>query len=200
MMQLDLFAPPPAPPVVAAQRISREVQTRAAQHDGLITVYSDDDPTPFEVEVRGAPCVIAWSGGFCTHAINPPGSLFWSETGFRSFGYAAIDRGEIEARICAYIDAPAKAYGMGGKLVKWWPGYVLQWRQSLAFEIEMTKQGGREGTWNQWGPEAWAEHWHRHDAKLQAALDQMRADGIDPNDVGPSQGFKGKWPKFGAAA
>ena len=149
--------------------------------------------------MRGIPCVISWSGGFCTHAIEPAGSLFWSETGFRSFGFATIDPDEITERICGYVDAPTKAYGMGGKLVKWWPSYVLQWRQSLGFEIEMTKQyKGRERIWDQWGPEAWEDHWHRHDMRLQDAIEQMREDGIDPNDVGPPRGFSGKWPRFDA--
>ncbi|OAN56912.1 hypothetical protein [Sphingobium sp. TCM1] len=197
MIQLDLFAPPPAPPVSSVLRVSHTVQTRAAQHGGIITVYTEDDPEPFELTVRGVECVASWSGGFCTHAIGPAGSPFWSETGFRSFGVPTLDTDEIEAIICDYIDRPAKAYGCGGKLVRWWPGYVLQWRQSLGFEIEMTKQyKGREGVWGQWGPEAWADHWHRHDMKLQDALDQMREEGIDPNDVGPPRGFNGKWPKF----
>lgn len=146
MNQLDLFAPLPAPPHHARQ--SRKAATRAFNHGGLISIYGEDDPEPFEIEVRGVPCIIAYSGGFCTHAINPPGSLFWSETGFRSFGIPTTDTGEIEAAILSYVDSPAKAYGMGGKLVKWWPGYVLQWRQSIGFEIEMTRQGGREAVWD----------------------------------------------------
>ena len=63
MIQLDLFAPPPAPPIATPLRQRREVQTRAAQHGGIIAVYSDDDPQPFEMTVRGIPCVISWSGG-----------------------------------------------------------------------------------------------------------------------------------------
>ncbi|MBB4859680.1 hypothetical protein HNO88_003009 [Novosphingobium chloroacetimidivorans] len=111
-----------------------------------------------------------------------------------------MDPGEIADRICAYIDAPVKAYGCGGKLERWWPFYVLQWRQSLGFEIEMTKRDGREGVWAQWGQEAWADHWRRHDSKLAEAVERMRAEGIDPNEVGPPRGFKGKWPKIEAMA
>lgn len=200
-MQLDLFAPAPvAPPAhVYAPRITHDVQTRAYQHGGTITVYSEEDPEPFEMEVRGIPCVISWSGGFCTHAIGGPGSPFWSDTGFRSFGHNTLATDEIEALICGYIDAPVKSYGCGGKLDRWWPGYILQWRQSLRFEIEMTKRDGRAGVWNQWGPEKWTEHWGRHDERLADALDRMRADGIDPDDVGPGLGFKGSWPRFGAS-
>ncbi|WP_103730227.1 hypothetical protein [Novosphingobium sp. HII-3] len=198
MTQFDMFAliEPPASPPVWQPRPTHEVQTRAYSHGGRITVYTEGDPEPFELEVRGVPCVISWSGGFCTHAINPPGSLFWSETGFRSFGVPVLGTDEIDAIICDYIDKPAKAYGCGGKLVRWWPGYVLQWRQSLGFEIEMTAKRGREHVWDQWGPEAWADHWHRHDMKLQDAMERMAEDGIDPNDVGPPRGFTGKWPKF----
>jgi hypothetical protein len=191
--QLDLFAPPPPAPHIYVPRQSAKVQTRA----GEIAVYDDDYP-PFELTVRGIDCVVSWSGGFCTHAVEPAGSLFWSETGFRSFGFTTIDQDEIAERICAYVDTPANNYGMGGKMVRWWPSYVLQWRQSLAFEIEMTTREGRAGVWGQWGPEAWEDHWHRHDMRLQDAIEQMRADGIDPNDVGKPAHFVGKWPTFSA--
>ncbi len=200
MIQLDLFAAPVPKQAALPHRSRREVHTRAAQHGGVITVYGDDDPEPFEMTVRGVPCVIAWSGGFCTHAINPPGSEFWSETGFRSFGLPTLDRQDITDAIASYIDTPVKAYGCGGKLTRWWPGYVLQWRQSLGFELEMTAKQGREGVWDQWGPEAWADHWHRHDMRLQDAIEQMRGEGIDPNEVGPPRGFKGKWPRIEVAA
>lgn len=189
-MQLDLFAErAPVAPALIAQRM---VRTRAARSP-LIAVRADD-PEPFETEVRGVPCVISYSGGFCTHAINPPGSPFWSETGFRSFGYALTDPGEIVAAIARYIDAPAKTgAGCDGTLHPWWPSYVLQWQQSLVFELSFAS---RDEVWNQWGPEKWEDCWHRHDMRLADAIEQMRAEGIDPNDVGKPTHFKGKWPRF----
>lgn len=195
--QFDMLALLSSPPAAASPRLPahirgecREVQTRAANRGGLITIYHEDTPEPFEVVVRGIPCVIAYSGGFCTHAIEPAGSPFWSETGFRSFGYMADDPAEIISFIERYIDAPTKnGAGMGGKLTRWWPGYALQWRQSLGFELEC----GR-GMWAQWGPERHAECWANHDRKLAEAVERMRIEGIDPNDVGPPAHFKGRWP------
>jgi hypothetical protein len=166
--------------------------TRAAC--GRAIRVHDDDFEPFEVEVRGIQCVIA--PGFCTHAIGPAGSPFWSATGFRSFGIATDNPGEVAAIIEAYIKRPEKAGGCGDKLTRWWPSYVLQWRQSLAFEIEIVKERGREGVWSQWGPDRWKECWTGHDAKLAAAVARMQVEGIDPNHVGPPAHFKGKWPKI----
>lgn len=152
---------------------------------------------PIELSVRGVPCV--WANGG-TYAIDAPGSRFWSETGYRSFcGERYGDPADIVAMIERYIDAPAKdGNGCGGRLTRWWPGYVNMWRQSLAFELECARD--RSTMWTQWGPEKHAEHWANHDRKLADAIKRMRADGIDPNDVGPPAHFKGKWPCFDQAA
>ncbi|NPD16264.1 hypothetical protein HOY34_13775 [Xinfangfangia sp. D13-10-4-6] len=84
--------------------------------------------------------------------------------------------------------------GLGGALERWWPSYVLQWRQSEAFH------GKADRTRNHWG---WCATevgqdaiWADFDASQSAAIAQMLADGIDPNDVGPPPGFKVKWPRF----
>jgi len=197
-MQLDMFAPAPPAQTVRERVNRREVKTRAFGRDGMIATYGDGWPDPFEVEVRGTPCVIGFSGGFCTHVINPPGSPFWSETGFRGFGLATADPAEIIDAIERYVDAPAKnGNGCGGKLGRWWPSYILKWQQSLAFELEMVRlHGSRAGIWDQWGPEAHEDHWHRHDMRLADAVEQMIEEGIDPNDVGKPAYFKGKWPKI----
>lgn len=212
--QFDMFTTPAPEPIDLAARhtaallawepanmVGRDkfgrpqVQTRAASHDGIITLYDPEAPAPIEVEVRGTPCVLSFHGGYATHAVEPAGSLFWSETGFRSMGRMLTDPAEIIADIERYINAPARdGSGCGGKLLRWWPSYVRQWQQSLAFELQSTKECGREGVWDQWGPEAWEDHWHRHDMKLADAIEQMREDGINPNDVGPPHYFKGKWP------
>lgn len=219
--QFDMFAAidPPKPPernlyeerqaaiaawepsnMVGRDQFGRpQVQTRAASHGGILTLYDPEGPEPFEVVVRGVPTVISFHGGFATHAIQPAGSPYWSETGYRSFcGGYENDPNWIVTELERFIDAPAKnGNGCGGRLRPWWPSYVLQWHQSLAFELMYAKD--RSTVWDQWGPEKWEEHWHRHDMKLADAIQQMREEGIDPNDVGPPAHFKGKWPSFAPA-
>lgn len=200
MHQPDLFAPP-APPVQPNIRKPcepRPFRTRAAQNDGIVNIYDEGYPDPFEIVVRGRPCVISWSGGvFCTHVIEPAGARFWSEAGFRSFGIALTDPDDIRDVIEAYIDKPAKAYGCGGKLERWWPDYVRWWRQSLDFELTMTRQlGGRDHIWDQWGRDEWVRIWRQHDERQAGFLIRMIDEGIDPNEVGAPSHFKGKWPRF----
>lgn len=168
------------------------VQTRASSNGGVIMLCDPDQLEPFEIEVRGVPCVVS-SGS--TYAIEPAGSPFWSETGFRSLLCGDADADAMLAIVERYITAPAKdGNGLGGKLTRWWPSYAIQWRQSLAFELSATKDAGRAGVWDQWGPEKWEDHWHRHDMKLADAIERMIEEGIDPNDVGPPAHFRGKWP------
>ncbi|MFT4076868.1 MAG: hypothetical protein QM647_15185 [Asticcacaulis sp.] len=163
--------------------------TKAYGEDYAMDIYVED-PDPFEIEVRGIPALI--TRGFCTYAIRPAGSLFWSETGFRSFGINVIDRDEVAECIETHL---AKS----GKIERWWPRYVLWWRQSLAFELEMTARLGRANIWDQWGPEKHAEAWANHDAKQAEHMAHMLADGIDPNEVQKPVHFKGKWPRFDIA-
>lgn len=195
LSMLDALCPPP-PTQPKQDRVARRVLTRAYGCSTELNVVSPD-PDPFESEVRGIPFLIAYCTGFCTYTVQPPGSLFWSETGFRSFGYATTDRAEIERMVCRYIDAPAKdGTGCGGKLVRWWPGYVRQWQQSLSFRLGYK----REELWTQWGPERHAEIWAAKEAEDAAALSRMWAEGIDPNDVGKPAHHKGRWPRFEAPA
>ncbi|OAN76731.1 hypothetical protein A8B82_15160 [Sulfitobacter sp. EhC04] len=195
--QLDMFGilePKPAPrPYVPP--VTRDVETRA--YGGSVLAIEEGQPDPVEIDVDGTPCVIKFGFGWSTYVVNGPGSLFWSETGFRSFatgGGSPDEIDQIREAIRRYIAAPPKdGNGMGGKLVPWWPSYINQWRNSLAFELRCP----REDTWAQWGPEKHAECWADHDAKQAEAIAQMEADGIDPNDVGPPAHFKGQWPTFG---
>jgi hypothetical protein len=195
--QLDMFGilePKPAPrPYVPP--VTRDVETRA--YGGSVLAIEEGQPDPVEIDVDGTPCVIKFGFGWSTYAVNRPGSLFWSATGFRSFSVSDGSREDIDTirqSIRDYIAAPSKnGNGCSGKLVPWWPSYMLQWRQNLSFELRC----GRETTWTQWGPEKHAECWAAHDAKLADALAQMEADGIDPNDVGPPAYHNGPWPKFG---
>lgn len=183
LSMLDLMMPPP-PPVVAKpweMPPTREFVTRAY---GVVEPMEIrvDERDPIEIEVRGIPTLIRFSSCFQTYAVLPPGSDYWSETGFRSF--AGLERhldGELttsllEEVIRANIDSK---HGCNGKLDKWWPHYCLQWRQNKAFADKFE----RSTTWDQWGPEKQAEHWASHDAKQAAALEQMAADGIDPDEV-----------------
>lgn len=195
-MQLDMFAtfdPPPAAALTPDywKRPRRTVQTRAYGETTELTIY-EDEPKPFEIEVLGIPCLVSSLGSFCTYTVQPAGSLFWSDSGFRSFGGRSHDPNEIRATIARFVEQPASKGGCGGKLVRWWPGWISQWRGMLAFELRVR----RENTWDQWGPEKQAEHWAAHDARQAAAIERMWAEGIDPNDVGPPDYYRGRWPTF----
>lgn len=180
LSMLDLLAP--APPLAPVARPAlperRVVRTRAWSHGGEITVYHQDYPDPFEVEVRGVPCVIAYSGGVCTHAINPPGSPFWSDTGFRSFGWQLINPAEIVAAIEGYIDAPAKhGNGCDGKLAPWWPLRVSSWASIERFRQKTLDRATMPGMTP---AEDRAAYWERADTKHEADLTALLAEGLDP--------------------
>jgi hypothetical protein len=186
MMQLsmlDLMMPPPAVIAKAWEPPPRrDVLTRAYGEDHVMQIGMDERD-PIELEVRGIPTVIKFSSVFQTYAIQPPGSVYWSETGFRSFAGVyqigatnQFSENEIRQIIEAMIDSK---HGCNGKLTKWWPDYCRQWRQHKAFADKYE----RSTTWDQWGPEKQAEHWANHDAKQAAALERMNAEGIDPAEV-----------------
>lgn len=186
--QLDLFAlvaPPPPPPF---ERY--EVPTRAWSHGGNITIYSDDCPMPFEVTVRGVPCVVSWSSGICTHAILPPGSLFWSDTGFWSFGWTTTDPAEIVALIEAFIDAPRKdGNGLAGQLVQWVPLSVSMW----ASEERWRRKADRQLVPTMVADEKRAAYWAERDAAHAEKLAELIAEGLDvfafyPDLAQPAQG------------
>lgn len=189
MMDL-LCPPPPAPPPVAWVDNRYPLTIRAYGSATVITAFHDDT-LPFEIEVRGIRATVVRG---CTYVIDGAGSPFWSETGFRSFGGAPWETpDEAAVDVERYIAAPAKnGNGCGGKLVRWWPGYVNQWRQNVSF----WRSCDRTTVWAQWGPEKHAECWARYDADQAAAIARMIAEGIDPNDVGPPAWHKGPWPRF----
>lgn len=207
MMQLsmfDLLEPPPAPvdPLRYVPPATRDVMTRAYGRDHSMKVR-EDEPDPFEIEVRGIPCLIHINYGFSTYAVTPAGSPFWSESGYRSWTHGVYrfdgrgivfegDTDDIILLIETYIDTPAKKDGLGGKLVRWWPGYVTQWRGDVSWSI----RHDRATMWDQWGPEKQAEVWAAHDKRIAENEALMWATGIDPNDVGPPQHHKGHWPHF----
>ncbi|MGN7869564.1 hypothetical protein ACTJI6_11850 [Paracoccus sp. 22332] len=188
LSMMDLLCPPPPTPVWVDTR--RPVTIRAYGGETEITIC-DFDHAPYEIEVRGIRATVSKG---CTYVIDGPGSLFWSDSGFRSFSIASDDPAAFAAAVERYIDAPSKdGSGCGGKLKRWWPMYVSQWRGNVAFEL---RHLDRSKVWDQWGPEKQAEIWARRDAEKDAALARMWAEGIDPNDVGPPSGIKGKWPRF----
>lgn len=173
---LDDLDPPPAAPIWTPEP-ERTVMTRAYGCDYEMTLRGDAQE-PFELEVRGIRCLI--TSGLCTYTLDGPGSPFWSETGFRSFGQSNVDPEEVREIIERYIDAPTKhGNGCGGKLTRWWPMWALQWAQSRERDFNWN----RDEVWTQWGPEKHAECWANHDADQLAAIIRMKAEGIDPNDV-----------------
>lgn len=195
LSMLDMLVPPPAPakePVRWCDLPRRKVMARAYDGEREFTVV-DGQPEPFEIEIRGILCIISYSMGFCTHVIGAPGSPFWSETGFRSFGLDIEEPEAVRAAIERYIDAPTRhGNGCGGKLVRWWPSYVRQWQSDTSWSLTYD----RANMWTQWGPEKHAEIWASHDARRAEALARMWAEGIDPNEVGKPQHHKGRWPVF----
>lgn len=202
MIQLsmfDLLEPKPAPARYEPPP-RREIATRAYGKEGYLISVGMDDPDPVEVEIRDIPCLIVWSyGGVSTYTMQPAGSLFWSGTGYRSMSSdprcTSVSVADTIALVEDYIDRPIKKDGLGGKLERWWPLYVDQWRQGLSYH----GTAKREGYWGMCASEEdQAARWARFDAEQAEALDRMRAEGIDPNDVGPPRGHKGKWPRIEA--
>lgn len=183
LSMFDLMMPPP-PPVVAkpwTPPLRRSLITRAYGVEEPMEIDMDERD-PIEIEVRGVPTLVRFSSFFQTYAVLPPGSVYWSETGFKSFAgfQSRIDGGLTPSVLAEIISADIDSkWGCAGKLTKWWPHYCLQWRQNKDFADRCK----RDTTWDQWGPEKHAEHWASHDAKQAAALDRMAADGIDPEEV-----------------
>lgn len=192
---LDALCPPPAlppaPPIV--ERPSRLVMTRAFGLDHEIAMLvSDRDPV--EMEVRGIPCLVARGS---TYTLQPHGSLFWSDTGFRSFCWPIPDDGPFpEAGVRAAIEQHIDDADGKGRLVRWWPGYVHRWRDEEAFMLAQD----RARLWRELGPERQADLLAQHDARQAEALARMAAHGIDPDEIGAPEYFTGDWPRFGARA
>lgn len=189
----DLWQPPAPPRPVYTPPPRRTVMTRAYGRDHAMQI-DEDAPDPVEVEVRGIPCLINFAFGASTYTVQKPGSQFWSCTGYRNMATRAATVDDVIRLVEQHIDTPTSKMGLGGKLERWWPDYVLQWRQAQSFH------GNVDRTTRHWGlcavdvgqEACWADY----DAAQQAALARMAAEGIDPNDVGPPPGHKGKWPRF----
>jgi hypothetical protein len=174
LSMLDMMIPTP-PPTLYVSPPRRDFMTRAYGEPYMMQIGLDERD-PIEIEVRGIPTLIRFSHGWQTYTVQPAGSAYWSETGFRSFGHYEADPDEIADMIASHID---HKNGCNGKLTKWWPDYARQWRQERRF-MESTK---RETVWDQWGPEKQAEHLANFDARQAAALERMKAEGIDPDEV-----------------
>lgn len=183
LSMLDMMMPPP-PPVVSKPWTpppTREFMTRAYGFLEPMKIGLDEQD-PLEIEVRGVPTLVRFASFFQTYTVQKPGSIYWSETGFKSFagfhgrGIPDLTPGILAEIIGADIDSK---WGCAGKLTKWWPDYCRQWRQNKAFVDKVD----RATTWDQWGPDKQEEHWASHDARQAAALERMAAEGIDPNEV-----------------
>lgn len=187
---LDLMEP--ARPV-HVPRPKRDVITRAYGEAGHVLSIDADAPDPVEVKIRGIRCLVVWDFGASIYTVQKPGALFWSSTGYRSMsttGGTSLEA--VVAAVEAHIDTPKAKYGLGGKAERWWPCYVSQWQAGIRFGLE----NDRETMWSHFGPEKQAALWAKRDAQQAAALARMWAEGIDPNDVGPPEKFKGAWPRF----
>lgn len=196
LSMFDILEPKPEPRPYVDDR--RKFMSRAYGTGYELTLSADQDD-PYEIEVRGCRTLIvarhgSMLAGFQTYTLGDPGSLYWSQTGFRSWtgvGEGAEDGEAVTRVIERYIDRPAKdGNGCGGKLVRWWPRYILDWQASRAFALSFN----RATTWDQWGPEKQKECWENHDRKQAEAVARMISEGIDPDEIGPPSHFKKKWP------
>jgi hypothetical protein len=143
-------------------------RTRAHQWGGEILAY-EGRPAPLELTVRGIRTVVSFGMGFATHAVDPPGSPYWSETGFRSFTCCPQEDPEaISAIIESYIDGPTKhGNGLAGKLSPWWTNEVRQLQQHRGFMSRCERVT----------PEM-----HEQDCEL---AEQVRRQSFDPEAVAP---------------
>jgi hypothetical protein len=143
-------------------------KTSAYEWNGEILAYRDR-PAPIELTVRGVRTVVSFGYGICTHAVDPPGSPYWSDTGFRSFtGYnGPADPDLIREFLEFYIDAPAKdGNGCGGALSPWWTCKVRQLQQERHWAVTLPdRPNGAE--------------------RLASLEQQVRAEGFDPDVVAP---------------
>lgn len=142
-------------------------KTNAHEWGGEILAYRDR-PAPMEIVVRGVRTVIVFGYGMATHAVDAPGTPYWSETGFRSFTCynGPAEEGAIRAYLESYIDAPMKdGNGCGGKLAPWWTCAVRQLQQERHWAVTMPDR--------------------RNPDRMASLEDQVRADGFDPDVVAP---------------
>jgi hypothetical protein len=202
--QLDMFAAPPEVPALGrkwdvpadpGEFLPGQVRgtgvhasderpywkTRAWGHGGEILAYRDT-PAPFELTIRGILTVVSFGMGFQTHAIDAPGSLYWSDTGFRSFtGHACQDQEEIRRVIEAHIDGPTKDHmGLGGKLTTWWPISVSSKVAEARWKLKQTAD-----SYADLGEEKAAQIIAECRTEAARLLEEVRAKGIDPYAICP---------------
>ncbi|MBX4920971.1 hypothetical protein HJA76_14850 [Rhizobium bangladeshense] len=152
-----------------------------AADEGAVSMFGQRGH--FEIDVVGCRVDFAYSGlfGICGGDARVVDSEkpFFSETGYRSFQVCPDDfviaaakldcKGWLE-RVCT------NQLTEGGKkkvqLTRAWPLYARSWRDARAFAEKYARI-------DHWSEEQWAEY----EAKQAAALEQMAADGIDPDEV-----------------
>lgn len=157
------------------------LSTSLAASDGEISMFGQKGR--FEIEVAGCRVDFAYAGmfGLCggDARVIDQDKPFFSETGYRSFQVSPDDyviaagkrdcKGWLE-RVCL------GQLTEGGKrkihLTRAWPAYARSWRDSRAYAEKYARLDG-------WTEERLAEH----EARQSAALEQMAAEGIDPEEV-----------------
>lgn len=149
----------------------------------------------FALDIRGCRTSInirsaIFSRGFETRSLDPEGSPYWSETGYRSWsawhdhihatkGISLPDA--IRLSIEGYIDGPTKdGGGCGGKLAPWWRSDVSSLRQA------------RNTLAQSWARDS-DTYWRLEERSCAVIV----ARGLDPDAVAPWP--KGKAPKRTAA-
>ncbi|CAD7023256.1 hypothetical protein REJC140_00145 [Pseudorhizobium endolithicum] len=152
-----------------------------AATDGEIPLFGQKGR--FEIEIAGCRVDFTYSGifGICggEARVIDWEKPFLSETGYRSFQVCPDDYVIAAAKLDCKGWLERVCLGQlteGGKrkfeLTRAWPPYARSWRDSRAFAEKYARLDG-------WSEERLAEH----EASQRAALEQMAADGIDPDEV-----------------
>lgn len=152
-----------------------------AESDGEIPMFGQKGR--FEIEVAGCRVDFAYAGifGLCggDARVIDQDKPFFSETGYRSFQVCPDDYVIAAAKLDCKGWLERVCLGQlteGGKrkvlLTRAWPSYARSWRDARAFAEKYARIDG-------WSEERLAEH----EIRQAAALEQMAADGIDPDEV-----------------
>lgn len=112
---------------------------------------------------------------------HAPGTPCHSSTGYRSFialdeprNVGGTPQDYAAATLDAYTDSPRRndgGGGLGGNLVPWWP-WCVETLRSCRRDYD-------------YGPEWWAEHGAKVEARAAEAEAKVRAMGLDPDVVAP---------------
>lgn len=172
----------------AGPRITKylRVRARAEGRTPMWGVAGSFDTTIRGCRTRITMKCVTFLGGFETRTLDPEGSPYWSETGYRSWtgwhsgiagGRAISVEDAVRLSIEGYIDRSTKnGGGCGGKLTRWWKSDV-QWLQQTRATLR----------------EKWAQVEDRYWDREEEVRAKVIARGLDPDVVAPWH--KGKPPK-----